>query len=162
MLTLPSAEGDKAQALINALADEDGTGGDIFFCGDKGSQKDYFSSGQLTAFKNAGIQLVPIDLTSAQGILDAVTAVGDALEESSCEQDAAANAREYKETFKRIVDAVVGTTRENSPSSSGKLYNPYDGMKPASSLADDKANSSGVAAGGLSIFRRLNPRMKKL
>lgn len=105
-----ASNNDNTQALVDAIKGGDGSAGSILYPGDTGSQKDYFSSKQLKAFKTAGIQLVPLDLSSATGIQDAVTAVGKILASSdACAQDAQANAEAYCSLFDDVFSAAAAT-----------------------------------------------------
>ena len=87
-----------------------GTVGSIFFCSDEGSPSELFNSTQLQMFKDADIELVPIDMTSVRGSWEAAKAVGEALSEAYASgkiaQDPVENAKAYKKAVTGIVDSA--------------------------------------------------------
>ena len=117
------------EKLVTACADADtGTGGTIVFPSDKGAQIDYFSSKQLESFQAAGIQLVPVDMSSPQGIIDGFVALGEVLSESDeIEQDAQANANQFRSIFNDLISAA-GKSRAKS-SDDGSFAVSYEGSK---------------------------------
>ncbi len=73
-----------------------------------GYYDDIFSYDQRESIYNAGIQLIPLDFSSVQGILDAADAIGKALNNSDeCEQDAEAMATTYVNFVNDIVNALA-------------------------------------------------------
>lgn len=97
---------------IDKLIEQVGASGSIFYLGSYGSEDQYFTKAMLKKIKTASIQLVPVDLSTVDGITDAVKAVGEVLSESQeigsagkTEQMAA----DYNDLVKNIVSAVAGT-----------------------------------------------------
>lgn len=96
------------ETLLAALEEADlGDGGVIIYDQNLGDQSTFFDEEQREAIADAGVTMLPVDLTSVQGILDAVNVVGDALEQSSCANDAASYAKSYRQSLKSIVSGVA-------------------------------------------------------
>ncbi|MDR1015050.1 MAG: hypothetical protein LBL86_08770 [Coriobacteriales bacterium] len=95
---------------IDALVSLCGQGGVIVYDQRTGYAETLFDLDQRKRLQKAEIQLVPVDLSTVQGMLDAAQVVGEALSESSeCAEDASAMAREYADTVNSIVRSVVAT-----------------------------------------------------
>lgn len=116
---------------IGALVDACGKDGVIVYDQRLGDQTTLFSDAQRKELYAANIQLVPVDLSTVQGLLDAATVIGDALSESSeSAQDSKAMARAYVSAVGNIVKASAathgGTYVGPGPSSSAaSLYTTY-------------------------------------
>ena len=97
------------EKLVAACSDaETGEGGTIVFCSNEGSQADFFSSKQLQSFKAAGIQLLPIDLSTPQGTIDAFVALGEVFADSDeVSEDAMANAEQFRTLFNNLMNAAT-------------------------------------------------------
>jgi hypothetical protein len=95
---------------IDALVAACGQGGVIVYDQTMGNANTLFSLEQRKRLQAAEIQLVPVDMSTVQGMLDAAQVIGDALSQSSeCAQDAPAMAREYISTVNNIVRSVAAT-----------------------------------------------------
>jgi hypothetical protein len=95
---------------IDALVAACGQGGIIVYDQTMGNANTLFSLEQRKRLQAAEIQLVPVDMSTVQGMLDAAQVIGDALSQSSeCAQDASAMAREYISTVNNIVRSVAAT-----------------------------------------------------
>lgn len=95
-------------ALVAAL--EEGAledGGVIVYDQDLGDQTTFFDDGQRQALYAADVTLVPVDLSSVQGLLDAANVIGDALSESSCANDSTEYADAYCDAMESIVTGVA-------------------------------------------------------
>jgi hypothetical protein len=95
---------------IDALVSLCGQGGVIVYDQGMGTAESLFDLDQRRRLQAAEIQLVPVDMSTVQGMLDAAQVIGEALSESSeCAQDALAMAREYINTVNNIVRSVAAT-----------------------------------------------------
>lgn len=95
---------------IDALVAACGQNGVIVYDQTLGNQTTLFSLDQRKRLQAAGIQLVPVDLSTVQGILDAARVVGDALSESTeCAQNSSAMATTYVQSVNNIVKSVAAT-----------------------------------------------------
>jgi hypothetical protein len=93
---------------IDALVSACGQGGVIIYDQKMGNAETLFSLEQRQRLQAAEIQLVPVDMSTVQGMLDAAQVIGEALSQSSeCAQDAPALAREYINTVHNIVRSVT-------------------------------------------------------
>ena len=115
--------------LVELCADKDsGEGGTIVFDERYGEAIDYFSSKQLEAFKKAGMQLVPIDTRTAQGIVDAFIAIGKVLKDSdeTSEEHPYQNAKNYRSLYKDVLNAAASThSGKFATESDGSLFSKY-------------------------------------
>jgi hypothetical protein len=95
---------------INALTASCGQGGVIVYDQRMGTAETLFDLDQRRRLQAAEIQLVPVDMSTVQGMLDAAQVMGEALSESSeCAQDASAMARDYISAVNGIVRSVAAT-----------------------------------------------------
>ena len=74
-----------------------------------GNQNQFFDEDQRRELYAANIQLVPVEMSTVQGMKDAAAAIGDVLSESPCEQDAPAMAEQYCQFIDDMVRAVAAT-----------------------------------------------------
>lgn len=77
-----SSKKDLTDKNFKKLIKRVGANGVIFYLGEYGDERSYFTDKQLEDLVYASIQLVPVDLGTVQGIKDAVKAVGDVLSKS--------------------------------------------------------------------------------
>ena len=111
---------------IRKLVETVGADGVIFFESDKASYSERFTDEMRQALETAGIQLVPVDLTTVQGMLDAANAVGEVLSESKELSDGWSSvemAEEYQNAIKDIVKAVADVQNNGCPGTYGSAYN---------------------------------------
>jgi hypothetical protein len=95
---------------IDALTASCGQGGVIIYDQRMGTAETLFDLDQRRRLQASEIQLVPVDMSTVQGMLDAAQVMGEALSESTeCAQDASAMAREYINTVNGIVRSVAAT-----------------------------------------------------
>lgn len=113
---------------IDALVKACGEGGVIVYDQSEAGVETRFDLDMRKRLQAAGIQLVPIDLRSVQGMIDAASVIGDVLSESeSCALDAKAMADRYVATVDTIVSQAAGShggtlaTRVGSASGGGLL-----------------------------------------
>lgn len=109
---------------IKKLIKTIGADGVLFYEGDKASASDRFTDNMRSALKTAGIQLVPLDLSTVQGILDAASAVGEVLSQSKDLSEgwsSADMAKKYAEAVTNIVTAVADV-QDNIPGTQGGAY----------------------------------------
>jgi hypothetical protein len=93
---------------IDALVTSCGERGVIVYDQRLGYAESLFNLAQRQRLQAAGIQLVPVELSTVQGMLDAAQVIGEALSESTeCVQDAPSMAREYSNTVNNIVRSVA-------------------------------------------------------
>ena len=137
-----SSKGDVKD--IDALVKACGEGGVILFDSANGRQTDYFTSKQLTAFKNANIQLVPVDLSTVQGIIDCAHAIGDVLSESDAvENDVSSMVDKYEQFIYSMVEAAAscktdgGTSFARVEESDSKIYTSYDDCPSAGRISSN-------------------------
>ncbi|MDO4183225.1 MAG: hypothetical protein Q4E12_06450 [Coriobacteriia bacterium] len=106
------------EALVNAC----GQDGVIFYDQRVGDQYSLFTDAQREALFNANITLVPVELSSVQGLLDAAAAVGDSLEGSAtAANDSQAMAKTYRE-------AVSSITKGSADAHGGGLASANGGL----------------------------------
>ena len=101
---------------FDALVEAVGANGVILYLGEYGDQSKFFNKQQLEDLEYASIQLVPVDLSTVQGILDATEVVGEILSESEDLDegwDSVQMAKDYKNAVKNIVKAVAATNGGN-------------------------------------------------
>jgi hypothetical protein len=95
-----------------------------------GNAESLFDLNQRRHIQAAEIQLVPVDMSTVQGMLDAAQVIGDALSESTeCEQDARAMSNEYRNAVNNIVRSVADTNGGNLAmrnASGGSLLTSYN------------------------------------
>jgi hypothetical protein len=95
---------------IDALISSCGQGGVIIYDQGMGTAETLFDLDQRRRLQAAEIQLVPVDMSTVQGMLDTAQVMGEALSESSeCAQDASAMARDYISAVNNIVRSVAAT-----------------------------------------------------
>lgn len=94
---------------IEALVEACGQDGVLVYDQSEGSYDTRFDLEQRKWLQLYNIQLVPVDFSSVQGMIDAAAVIGDALSESSCAQDAKQNADAYAQRISSIVSAVAGS-----------------------------------------------------
>jgi hypothetical protein len=95
---------------IDALVSLCGQGGVIVYDQRLGNEKSLFDLDQRKRLQKAEIQLVPVEMSTVQGMLEAAQVIGEALSESSeCAEDASAMARAYIDTVNSIVRSVAAT-----------------------------------------------------
>ena len=95
---------------IEALAEACGQDGVVVYDQDLGDQYTFFSTEQRQVLQYYDIQMVPVDFSTLQGLLDCVAVIGDALADSeTCEQDAEAQADAYWDAVDSIVVGVADT-----------------------------------------------------
>ncbi len=106
---------------IDALVEACGEGGVIVYEQTLGSQTTLFNEEQRKHLQAADIQMVPVDYSTVQGIVDAAKAIGKALKGSeTCEKDASSLASTYTSTMKKIIKAC-GATHGNTLAT-GQIY----------------------------------------
>ena len=98
---------------IDALIEACGENGVIVYDQSVADADERFSAAQQTKIAKKGIQLVPVDLRTVQGMLDAATVIGDALSESEVLAkygwDSQDMAQQYSDAVESIVEGVMGT-----------------------------------------------------
>ncbi len=149
-----SGDGSDSSDLlsVDALVEACGEGGVIVYDQTLGDQTTFFDGEQRSALQEAGIQLVPVELSTTEGIVDAATVIGDALSESeTCANDSQAWAEAYIQVMKGIVNAAAAT----APSSS--LVTCVIATEAESGLSYD--NDYGIDSTGVVLFTNLYARM---
>ena len=116
---------------VDALVEACGEGGVIYYDQDLGDQSSFFDASQRIALQEAGITLVPVDLSSVQGLLDAAAAIGDTLDGSAtCANDSQEYASMYTKAVRSIVKGVAathgGTIAATSKSGAYNLLTDYN------------------------------------
>jgi hypothetical protein len=95
---------------IDALIAACGQKGVIVYDQTMGTSESLFSLDQRRRLQASEIQLVPVDMSTVQGMLDAAQVIGEALSESEeCVQDALAMSRSYIRAVNDIVRSVAAT-----------------------------------------------------
>jgi hypothetical protein len=97
---------------IDALVAACGQKGIIVYDQRMGNANDLFDLEQRRRLQAAAIQLVPVDMSTVQGMLDAAQVIGDALSERDNSRfvvDARAMSRDYIRTVNDIVRSVAAT-----------------------------------------------------
>ncbi len=89
---------------------------------------------------DTAIQLIPVDMSTVQGILDAAKVIGEALQESPCEQDAYVNYEDFRDTMSSLVKAV---TARHGGGVNGKIKTDYNGYNPRTGF--DSGVTSNIA-----------------
>ena len=114
---------------IEELIEACGEDGVIVYETGLGDASELFSSAQTQALAAHGYQLVPVDLSTVQGMQDAALAIGEALSESPCAQDAESMADAYCDAIDDIVSEVAEAHGGTLASKSGgkTLLTTYNG-----------------------------------
>ena len=118
-------------ADVSVLVEACGKNGVIVYDQRLGNQETLFTDEQRRELYAANIQLVPVDPSTVQGILDMARVIGDALSESNeCSLDAKKMSDDYISAVDSIVRASAAThggwCAEYGTVSSGKLLTRYD------------------------------------
>lgn len=147
---------------IDALVSACGQNGVIVYDQTLGDQTTLFNLDQRKRIQAAGIQLVPVDMSTVQGMLDAARVVGDALSQSTeCAQDSSAMATSYVQAVNNIVKSVSATNGGYLASSQGgfRLLTKYNELPVGnyrsnnvySYLATDSESGLSYTAAGFSL-----------
>lgn len=124
---------------IDALVAACGQNGVIVYDQTMGDQTTLFSLDQRQRLQAAEIQLVPVDLSTVQGMLDAARVVGDALSQSTeCAQDSSAMATSYIQTVNDIVKSVAATHGNSLAGTAGGGLRTRYNECPVGSYRDNK------------------------
>ena len=83
-----------------------GADGVILYLGEYGGQGQYFTEEQMEKLETASIQLVPVDFSTVQGMLDAARVVGEILSESD-ELAEGWNTEQMASDYVNAVDSIV-------------------------------------------------------
>lgn len=89
---------------VEALVQACGEGGVIVYDQLLGYRDELFTAAQIEAIEAAHIQCVPVELSSAQGIVDAATVVGNVLQ-----GDAQTRAMSFKRSVQSIINGAANT-----------------------------------------------------
>lgn len=92
---------------IDALVSACGSGGVLVYDQRLGDQTTLFTDAQRRELYAADIQLVPVELSTVQGMIDAARVMGDALSESHGHGVCALDAKAMSDDYVRAVDDIV-------------------------------------------------------
>ena len=98
---------------IDKLVDACGTNGVIVVVQEDINPASYFTEKQAAKINKAGIVMLTLSFASTKGIEQAATVVGKVLKGSDCEQDAKANAAQYRSVVDALLAACKDATEEN-------------------------------------------------
>lgn len=96
-----------AECNIDALIEACGQNGVIVYDQRLGNQQTFFTDDQRRELYAAGITLVPVELSSVQGIIDAANLLGVILEHSAVCESTGHDARKYADDYMAFIDDVV-------------------------------------------------------
>jgi len=160
---------------VDALIEAFGGSGVIVYDQRLGNQQTFFTDDQRRQLFDAGFELVPVDLSSVEGIVQAANVLGNVLADSEVCKSAGHDARKYADDYIAFIGSVVEAcaasrsdggvwlatdAREGFLGTGGHSWNPVSQYRMADAYAlisDDSEVGMGYAGdvdvSGIVLFR---------